>query len=205
MSEPKRATLDSSSRAQSPNTSDTGKTPLDSAADLFPGQRDRFSLPVQEEPNNRKRKEMEENIEMDELESIMSLDMDLFDDPPAVNSQPGQPLRQSSHEEKRSVEKVEASTASKRQRLEVNGTDRRQQCDVKKPVQPPVSIKTEEPHPLDNSSPYRPSSKRPQSSFSTTRTNTKTLEGVEVKSNFLYYILFSSLLWCSVCLHILLI
>lgn len=203
MSDPKRATLDSVS-AQSPNTSDTGKTPLDSAADLFPGQsegqRDRFSLSVQEEPNNRKRKEIEEHIEMDELESIMSLDMDLFDEPPAVNSQPGQPFGQNSHEEKRSVEKVEASTSSKRQRLEENGTDRRQQRDVKKessgkPVQPPAPIKTEEPHPLDNSSPYRQSSKRPQSSFSTTRTNVKAFEEVEVSCSFLY----SILLWCSVC------
>lgn len=192
MSDPKRAALESPISLRSPNNSDAQKLPLDSAADLFPGQserwKDSFSLSMQEEPNNRKRKEMEENIEMDELESIMSLDMDLSDELPPVKSQQAQKLMQSSHEKKHSVDTREASSASKRQRLHFeDGTDRRQQCDVKKenksenPEQPAVSIKTEDPHLSESSSTYGESSKHPQISSSTRDMNRKAFEDVEVR------------------------
>lgn len=114
---------------------------------------------------------MEEDIEMEELESIMSLDMDFFDEPPAVKSEQDQTLMQSSHQKKHSVDTVEASSASKRQRLHFeDGTDRRQQREVKenseKPEQPAVSTKTKE---------------HPQMSSSTT---TKAFDDIEVRCYF---------------------
>lgn len=193
MSDPKRAALDSPVSVRSPNASDSRKANLDSAADLFPrqseGGRDSFSLSVQAEQNNGKRKGMEEeNIEMDELESIMSLDMDYFDELPANENQQDQTLMQSSREKKRSGDTVEAPSASKRQRLHFeDGTDRRRQCDAQKesnsekPEQPAVSIKTEEPHLSERGSTYGVLSKHPQMSSSPTHTNTKAFEDIEVK------------------------
>lgn len=193
MSEPKRATLDSS--ISTPPQEASRKPPLDSAADLFPeqsaGQRDRISLSVQEEPNKRKREEEEEeeNIEMDELESIMSVDMDFDDELPAVKSQQTQPLLPSSHEKTRGVDTEGASSASKRQRLyfEGDGTDGRRQHDVKNenksetPERHKGSLKTQEFPPLEHSSTHQESSKRPQSSSSSTHTNTKAFEDIEVR------------------------
>lgn len=190
MSDPKRAALDSPVSVRSPNASDSRKANLDSAADLFPGQseggRGGFSLPVQAEQNHRKRKGMEEeNIAMDELESIMSLDMDYFDELPADGNQQDQTLTLSSREKKRGGDTVEAPSASKRQRLHPEGgADRRQQCDAQdesnggKPEQPAVSIKTEEPHLSERGSTY---GEHPQMSSSPTRTDTKAFEDMEVK------------------------
>uniref|UniRef100_H3DLW9 Nibrin n=1 Tax=Tetraodon nigroviridis TaxID=99883 RepID=H3DLW9_TETNG len=145
MSDPKRAALESPVTVRSPNASDSQKTPRNSAAHLCPGQpegrRDSFSLSAQEELNNRKRKEMEEDIEMDELESIMSLDMDFFDELPAESHQ-AQTSTQSSHEKKHSVDTAEASSAK-------------------------------------HGSTYGEASKRPQTSSSTTHTNTKAFEDDE--------------------------
>lgn len=191
MSDPKRAALESPVTVRSPNASDSQKTPRNSAAHLCPGQpegrRDSFSLSAQEELNNRKRKEMEEDIEMDELESIMSLDMDFFDELPAESHQ-AQTSTQSSHEKKRSVDTAEASSASKRPRLHFeDGPDGKLKCDVKKeshseqPGWPAVSIKTEEPHLSEHGSTYGEASKRPQTSSSTTHTNTKAFEDDEVR------------------------
>ncbi|CAG11895.1 unnamed protein product, partial [Tetraodon nigroviridis] len=138
-----------------------------------------------EELNNRKRKEMEEDIEMDELESIMSLDMDFFDELPAESHQ-AQTSTQSSHEKKHSVDTAEASSASKRPRLHFeDGPGGKLKCDVKKeshseqPGWPAVSIKTEEPHLSEHGSTYGEASKRPQTSSSTTHTNTKAFEDDE--------------------------
>lgn len=193
MSDPKRAVLESPISVRSPNASDSQKANLDSAADLFPGQsegrKDRFSLSVQSERNNRKRKEMEEeDLKMDELESIMSLDMDFFDELAADKSQKDETLMQSSHEKKHDGDRVEASSASKRQRLHFeDGTDRRQQCDVQKesnsetPEQPAASINAEEPRLSERSSTYGEPSKHLQISSSTTHTNRKACENVEVK------------------------
>lgn len=195
VSEPKRATLDSSISFQPQEASHTRKPPLDPAADLFPqqsaGQGDRISLSVQEEPNKRKREEEEENIEMDELESIMSVDMDFDDEFPAGQSQEAQPLMQSSHEKTRGVDADGASSASKRQRLyiEGDGTDRRPQHDVKEnqngtPERHKGPLKTDESPPLGGSSTRQASSKRPQSSSSSTHTNTKEFEDIEVRRHF---------------------
>lgn len=193
MSEPKRAALDSPVSVGSPNASDSRKANLDSAADLFPGHseggRDSFSPSVQAEQNNRKRKGMEEeNIEMDELESIMSLDMDDFDELPADENRQDQTLMQSSCEKKGSRDTVEAASASKRQRLHFEGgADRRQQRDARKestsekPEQPAVSIKTEEPHLSERGSTYGELGKHPQRSSSPTHPNTKAFEDIEVK------------------------
>lgn len=193
MSDPKRAALDSPVSVQSPKASDSRKVNLDSAADLFPGQseggRDSFSPSVQAEQNNRKRNGTEEeNIAMDELESIMSLDMDYFDELPADENQQDQTLMQSWREKKRSGDAVEAPSARKRQRLHFeDGTDRRQQCDAQKednsekPEQPAVSIKTEEPHLSERGSTYGELGKHPQSSSSPTHTNMKAFKDIEVK------------------------
>lgn len=189
-SEPKRATLESSVSFQPPDTSDTCKPPLDSAAELFPGQserqRHRFSLSVQEEPNKRKREEVED---MEELESIMSVDMDFFDELPAVKSPQAQTLMQSTHEKTYRVHTAASSSSSKRQRLhfEEDGTDRRHQQDVKNentsetPEQHVVSIKTEEPPPLEHSSTCRETSNRPQSLSSSNR---RAFEDVQVRGYF---------------------
>lgn len=128
MSEPKRPALESFFSIKTPDTSVTSKemtsrsdrvraatsqTPLGSAADLFMGQSDapseRVSHAAKGEPLSRKRKEMEEVIQMDELESIMSEDMDWFDEKP-------QARMHSSTEQKQAT--VEASSSSKRQRIQ---------------------------------------------------------------------------------------
>lgn len=63
------------------------ETPLESVADLFVGRSEARS----EEPQSRKRKEKEEEIQMEELESIMSMDLDDFDDDlPSKQRQPEQ-------------------------------------------------------------------------------------------------------------------
>lgn len=190
-SDPKRVALECPISVRPPNASDTRDAPLDSAADLFPGQsegrRDSFSLSVQAELNHGKRKEMEEDIEMDELESIMSLDLDFSDELPAVTSQQAQTLIKSSHEKKHSVDTVEASSACKRPRLHFEeAADRRQQRDAKKEnnskekaEQP--AVKTEEPHLSERSSAFGDCSRRPQISSSTTHTSMKAFEDVEVR------------------------
>lgn len=166
---------------------------LDSAADLFheqsAGQRDRIPLSVEEEPHKRKREEEEENIELDELESIMSVDMDFDDELPAVKSQEAQPLTQ---EKTCGVDTEGASSASKRQRLyfEGDGTDRRQLHDVKKenksetPERHKGFLKTEASPPSKHSSTHQEASKRPQSSSSSTHTNTKATEDIEARPYF---------------------
>lgn len=89
MSEPKRpppesfvptqGSVSSSSKEMPPiaprDPPAVSETPLESAADLFVGRSEARSG----EPQSRKRKEYEE-IQMEELESIMSMDIDGFDD-----------------------------------------------------------------------------------------------------------------------------
>lgn len=196
VSDPKRAALESPVAVPSLNVSDPQKAPLGSAAHLRPGQsegrRDSFSLSAQAELNNRKRKEMEEDMEMEELESIMSLDMDVFDELPAVESQHAQTSTRSSHEERGIVATAEASSASKRPRLYFeDGPDRRQRCDVRrenhseKPERPAVSVRTEEPLSLSERSSTRgESSKRPQMSSSATHSDVKACEDAEARRYF---------------------
>ncbi|XP_073341617.1 nibrin isoform X2 [Pagrus major] len=193
-SEPKRPLLESSTSKQALNTSVTFKdtyshsdrvpaatsqTPLGSAADLFErrseAQSDRVSHAVQEEQRSRKRKEMEAEIRIDELESIMSDDFDCFDQQPSDYK--AQPIKQGSGN-------VEASSSSKRQRvqLEENVTSKRSQVGLEKEstsnknqseksVQHIVSVKKEPTHDLGYGSTYHESSKRPRPQVSSASTS----------------------------------
>ncbi|XP_040900965.1 nibrin [Toxotes jaculatrix] len=193
MSEPKRPVLASSlSRVQAPNTSPTSKetcsdgvpaatsqTPMGSKADLFTGwsEAPAHGVPhaAQEELRSRKRKEMEAEIQMEELESIMSEDMDFFDEQPSVHKGQQAQLRgQSSAEQKYSLNTVEASSSSKRQRIyvEENGTNKRLLAGLEsahknqsqKSEQHIISIKTEQVHPSEYSTSNHESSKPPNMS-----------------------------------------
>ncbi|XP_017280594.1 nibrin [Kryptolebias marmoratus] len=134
MSEPKRPAPASSVTAQDSSTSSVSKempslaagsppavseTPLESLADSFVGR----SQARSEEPRSRKRKEVKEEIKMEELESIMSMDIDGFDD--SVPSSQGQQEQLKVHslaEQNRGT----VESLSKRQRLHQreNGTSR---------------------------------------------------------------------------------
>ncbi|XP_078109067.1 nibrin [Sander vitreus] len=195
MSEPKRPVLESAISMQAPNTSATSKetysrsdrvpaaasqNPLGSAADLFVGQSDRVSHTVQEEPQSRKRKEMEAEIQMDELESLMSEDMDFFDEQPASNQgQHAQLIMHSSTEQKQGLNTLEAPSSSKRQRLppEENGKNQRPQVGLEKESgshknqtseQRIVSIKTEQVHPSEYRTTNHESSKPAEVSSAST-------------------------------------
>lgn len=131
VSEPKRPVLESSISLQAPNTSSmskgtcsasdgvpaaTSQASLGSVADLFRGRSQ-----AQVEPRSRKRKEMEAEAEMqmDEIMSLMSEDMECFDEQPSGSQEKkAQPLVQSSAEQKRSSDTAEASSSSKRQRVD---------------------------------------------------------------------------------------
>ncbi|KAM7420793.1 hypothetical protein PAMA_015153 [Pampus argenteus] len=193
MSEPKRPVLESSFSMQAPDTSVMSKektsrsdrvpaaksqTPLGSAADLFIGQPDAPSESVSQaakgEPLCRKRKEMEQEIQMDELESIMSQDMDWDEQPSGSQSPPSR--MHISTEQKQPLTAVEASSSSKRQRVhreesQINnqrlllglekelGTNKNQS---RKTEQHVVSIKTEPLHPSENRTTNYESSKPPE-------------------------------------------
>lgn len=161
MSEPKRAVPESFITTQDLNTSSAPKqmpslrsppavseTPLDSPADLFQSE------VRPEKPQSRKRKEVEEDIQMEELESIMSMDIDGFDDIlPSNQSQQEQlkvhALAKQNH--------GTGESSSKRQRISrrENGTSRQtpevdlknnsnfQQDKREQSEQSKVSIKTE--------------------------------------------------------------
>ncbi|XP_035019776.1 nibrin [Hippoglossus stenolepis] len=175
MSEPKRPVQASSiSRMPALNTSVTSKetssrlpaatsqTPLGSGAHLFAGRsEDRVSHAAQEEPQGRKRKEMEAEIQMDELESIMSEDMDFFDEPPSSKQgQHAQPKWQSSTGQRQGFNMEEAPSSSKKQRVHAedseanrrplenkSGSNKNQS---KPSEQFPVSIKKEKVDPSEN-------------------------------------------------------
>ena len=138
MSEPKRPVQASSiSRRPAPNTSVTSKetssrlpaatpqTPLGSGAHLFAGRlEDRVSHAAQEEPQGRKRKEMEAEIQMEELESIMSQDMDFFDEPPSGNQgQHAQPKCKSPTGQRQGFNMEEAPSSSKKQRVHAEDSE----------------------------------------------------------------------------------
>ncbi|KAI4810620.1 hypothetical protein KUCAC02_013558 [Chaenocephalus aceratus] len=198
MSEPKRPLLESPINIQAANTSSTSKetpsrsdrvpsatsqAPLGSAADLFGGgsgaQSERVSDTVQEEPRNRKRKEMEAEIQMDELEFLMSEDMDFFDEQPSGNQgQQAQP-KVSSSTKQQGVNNVEASSSSKRQRvqLEQNGNKQRPEVGLQQESssiknqtteQHVVSIKTAQIHPVEYTAPSHEFSKPPKASSAST-------------------------------------
>lgn len=194
MSEPKRPVVESSFSIQAPDMSFTSKvmpshservpvatsqTPLGSAADLFIGQSDARSETVSHaakgEPLNRKRKEMEEEIQIHELESIMSLDMDCLDEQPS-GSQGPQARMYRSTEQKQTLTTAEALSSSKRQRVhreESAINNQRLQVGLekesvtnknwsRKTEQHNVSIKTEQLHPPENRTTNHESSKPPE-------------------------------------------
>ncbi|XP_070822387.1 nibrin [Chaetodon trifascialis] len=189
VSEPKRPVLESSIGMQAPNTSATSKdaytcsdrvpaatsqTPPGSSADLFgersAAQSHRASLAVQEQPQSRKRKDMEAEIQMHELESIMSEDMDSFDEQPSDNQgQRAQPVMHTSAGKKQVMNTL---PSSKRQRvhLEEDATNKKPQAGLKKESgyhsnhsqkseQHIISIKTEEDDPSEQRKSYQESSK----------------------------------------------
>eukprot|EP00064_Thunnus_orientalis_P005659 superscaffoldBa00000566_g5673 len=216
MSEPKRPALESFFSIKTPDTSVTSKemtsrsdrvraatsqTPLGSAADLFMGQSDapseRVSHAAKGEPLSRKRKEMEEVIQMDELESIMSEDMDWFDEKP-------QARMHSSTEQKQAT--VEASSSSKRQRIQreesgiisqrlqvglekESGTNKNQS---RKTEQHIVSIKTEQLDPSEYRTTNHESSKPPKMSSASKNQNLEPFDEddasfIEVRKESLMY------------------
>uniref|UniRef100_A0A3Q3MF21 Nibrin n=1 Tax=Mastacembelus armatus TaxID=205130 RepID=A0A3Q3MF21_9TELE len=144
MSEPKRPVLESSINMQAPDSLVTAKeiypvsyrvpaaalqTALGSDDDLFTGPIEAHRVPrtEQEEPRSRKRKEIEAEIEMEELESIMSEDMDCFDEQPLGSQAPQtQQIMQSSVKQKQSLNTV--ASLSKRQRVDrESGSNQRPQ------------------------------------------------------------------------------
>lgn len=170
MSEPKRPVLESPITARAPNISTTSEesaslphrgfeavsqTSLRSASDLFVGRSEASS----EEPRNRKRKEMEDVIQMEELESIMSEDMDCFDEKPSINQGQQAKLVPNSAKQKQFLNTVESSSKRQRVHLEENGTaNQRTQGPEKesslhksgkRSEQHGVCIKTEPIHPTD--------------------------------------------------------
>lgn len=165
-SQSKRPVLESSRGTEAPDTSFTWRgaqrlpavtspASQDSAADLFV----RESAPrpgavwkeAEEEPGSRKRKEMDEDIDMEELESLMS--EDIYDDALEEKGQPSQAAEAAAAfsltEKKQAPLFVGESSASKRQRvhLEEPGSAAKDSNPsangVRENEQPQVSIKTE--------------------------------------------------------------
>ncbi|KAM6995096.1 nibrin [Tautogolabrus adspersus] len=138
MSEPKRPVLESSISMQKQHSSVESNsrservpavTSQESAADLFVGlpeaESRRVSHSIQDGPQSRKRKEMEAEIQMDELESIMSEDMDFFDEPPSSKPvQQAQNITISSTGQKQGLNTGKTSSISKRQRILVEEHER---------------------------------------------------------------------------------
>ncbi|XP_067365098.1 nibrin isoform X2 [Channa argus] len=201
-SKPKRPVMESSIHMQAPNTSITSKetyahsdkvpaltlqTSVGSEIDQFTGRSEVLSPKVShtghKDPQNRKRKEMEAEIQMDELISIMSEDMDCFDEQPLYNQgHQAQPVVQSSVKQKQGLNTTEVSFLCKRQKVnrEENGTNQRpQQMGWEKNLgsnkeqrqrseQHIISIKTEEVHASEYKKTNHESSNPPESSFAST-------------------------------------
>ncbi|XP_020497593.3 nibrin [Labrus bergylta] len=138
MSEPKRPVLESSTRIQKQHSSVESSsrservpavTSQESAGDLFvvppEAESHRVSHSIQDGPRSGKRKEMEAEIQMDELESIMSEDMDFFDEPPSGKRvEKARSVTISSTEQKHFVNTGKTSSISKRQRIDVEEHER---------------------------------------------------------------------------------
>ncbi|XP_004541380.2 nibrin [Maylandia zebra] len=189
-SEPKRPALASSVTARAPHTpamseeipplthrgpATVSQTPLGSAADLFAGRSEARS----EEPQSRKRKEMEDVIQMEELESIMSEDMDCFDEQPSINQGQQAKPEHSSAKQKQVLNTAESSSKRQRVHLEKNGiTNQRPQAGSEKESslqknsqrseQHAVRIKTEPADPADCTTANRGSSKLEEMSSAST-------------------------------------
>lgn len=151
------------------------QTPLGSAADLFAGRSEARS----EEPQSRKRKEMEDVIQMEELESIMSEDMDCFDEQPSINQGQQAKPEHSSAKQKQVLNTAESSSKRQRVNLEKNGiTNQRPhagsekesslQKNSQRSEQHAVRIKTEPADPADCTTANRGSSKLEEMSSAST-------------------------------------
>ncbi|KAI3361039.1 hypothetical protein L3Q82_013236 [Scortum barcoo] len=204
LSEPKRPVVESSISIETPNTSVTSKetfsrsdrvsaasspAPVGSSSDLFvrraQNQSDRsVSHAVQEEPRCRKRKGMEADIEIDELESIMSEDMDYFDDPP--QNQQAQLITHSSTKQKQHLNTAESSSKRQRVHAERNEADNRLQVGLEKESgfhkkhsqkseQHTVTIKTEPVDPSEYKTTYQ-SGKPPKVSSASANENIEPFE-----------------------------
>lgn len=127
---------------------------------------------------------MEAEIQIDELESIMSEDFDCFDEQPSDYK--AQPIKQG-------LGNVEASSSSKRQRvqLEKNVTNKWSQVGLEKEstshrneseksVKHIFSVKKELDNDLEYGSTYHESSKRPQASSASRSKNLDPFEDDEV-------------------------
>ncbi|XP_029307441.1 nibrin isoform X2 [Cottoperca gobio] len=177
MSEPKRPLLESSLSIRAPNTSSTSEE-MSSCSDRDPETADLFvpRLKAQQEPRSRKRKEMEAEIQMDELEFIMSEDMDCFDEQPSGNEGQQAPLiMSSSTEQQRGLKTVEAASSSKRQRVVKESSSHKNQTTD----QHIVSIKTEPVQPVEYKTTNHKSSKPPKVSPANTSTDITPFEDNE--------------------------
>ncbi|XP_034553283.1 nibrin [Notolabrus celidotus] len=201
MSEPKRPLLESSTSLQKPHSSKetysgSERVPpaasQESAADLFLGlpqaESGMVSHSIQEERGSRKRKEMEAAIPMDELESIMSEDMDCFDEQPSVNKgHQAQSVTLSSTKQKQEFYSVEASSSSKRQRIHVEGseTDTRPQRGLEKESgsqikhSKTIQIKTEQVNPSEYRTSFHESIKPPEVPQTRTASTSKDVQPFE--------------------------
>ncbi|XP_041845024.1 nibrin isoform X2 [Melanotaenia boesemani] len=202
MSEPKRPTPESSITVQASNTETKPKevpplslrgpqtvsqTPLESPADLFVGRSEAPS----EEPQSRKRKEIEEEIKIEELEYIMSEDMHDFDEKPSSNQGQQEELTMhSSSKQKQDLHSIVSSSSSKRQRVyqeEKVISQERPKLALKKESSfsknlstqsgpPVVSVKTKQLHPADFMTTNNESNKPPEMPFASTSKNMKAVE-----------------------------
>ncbi|XP_012721250.2 nibrin [Fundulus heteroclitus] len=142
------------------------ETPLESVEDLVAGQ----ARVLSEETRSRKRKETQEEIQLDELESIMSMDMDCLDDElPSGHGQKGQLTVHGLAKQKPASLTVESS--AKRQRVHLEQSDRvGRRPDLGLEKERPQQnhreqpIKTERVHHTDSPTPYHHPSKPPKKS-----------------------------------------
>ncbi|XP_029957802.1 nibrin [Salarias fasciatus] len=176
-SEPKRSALQASVSSPASNSSSSFRP--DTAADLFTRQSDTTSR----EPQGKKRKEVEEEICMEELESLMSEDMDCFDEPLDRKNtrQPQQEVSTSSTKQKQGSHSEEFESSSKRRRVhqEENGLTKQSGFEKESSFQKndskqlPVSVKAEPPHVTDSMTTTRSeSSQPPQRTSAKTDSNT---------------------------------
>ncbi|XP_038146118.1 nibrin [Cyprinodon tularosa] len=138
------------------------ETPLESLEDFHAERADALA----DQRLSRKRKEMEEEIKMEELESLMSEDMDVFcDEPPSRHCQKEQLMVPSLDKHKQSSHTAAAST--KKQRLQSEGATQRPDLHLEKESSKQnhrgesVSSRTERPRLTENPTPYPDSNKPP--------------------------------------------
>ncbi|KAM4601520.1 nibrin [Polymixia lowei] len=188
-SEPKRTVPPSCTTTWAPSTSlaskqissnthsDTARAQSQSGSgvDLFIGPSealsDRVSHPAQQ---GAQRKEIETEIPMEELESIMSEDMDYIDEPtPASHGQQVRLLENCSSNKKRALNSVEHSSSSKRLRVNpeedvksnqkpsmgLETSNRNQSLEMEEPTS---SIKKQQVHQVEHKTTNQKSSKYPE-------------------------------------------